>query len=189
MSPATQAQPQSETLLTAEQYAGLPDDGRATELVKGKVVDMPSPKPEHGYYCANIVSALQEHVRPRDLGRVVSNDSGVVTTRGPDSVRGPDVAYYSYERVPKGPLPKGYWPAPELVFEVRSPSDRLSDLYAKISEYIKAGVKVVCLVDPDKATVLIYPGEEFLRMLGATDDLTLSEVLPEFRVPVRQLFE
>lgn len=187
MSPTTMTQP--DILLTAEQYAELPDDGRFTELVKGKVVDMPSPKPEHGYYCLNIGSLLREHVRSKDLGRVVSNDSGVVTAHGPDTVRGPDVAYYSYERVPKGPLPKGYWPAPELVFEVRSPSDRLSDMYGKVGEYLNAGVKVVCLVDPDKATVIVYPGEEFHRMLGATDDLTLPEVLPEFHVPVRQLFE
>jgi Uma2 family endonuclease len=187
MSPVTQTHP--DTLLTAEQYAELPDDGRHTELVRGKVVEMSRPKPEHGYYCLNIGSLLREHVRSRDLGRVVSNDSGVITTRGPDSVRGPDVAFYSYERVPKGPLPKGYWPAPDLVFEVRSPSDRLSDLYEKVTEYIKAGVKVVCLVEPDKETVLVYPGEEFLRMLGANDELTLPEVLPDFRVPVRQLFE
>ena len=99
------------------------------------------------------------------------------------------MAYYSFERVPKGPLPKGYWPAPDLVFEVRSPSDRLSDMYGKVGEYRNAGVKVVCLVDPDKATVIVYPGEEFHRMLGANDELTLPEVLPDFRVPVRRLFE
>lgn len=187
MSPVTQAQ--TGPLLTAEQYAELPDDGRPTELVRGRVVEMPRPFSDHGYYCLNIGSLLRDHVRTKDLGRVVSNDSGVVTERGPDTVRGPDVAFYSYERVPKGPLPKGYWPAPELVFEVRSPSDRMSDLYAKVSEYIKAGVKVVCLVDPDKATVMVYPGEEFPRLLGANDELTLPEVLPDFRIPVRQLFE
>lgn len=76
-----------------------------------------------------------------------------------------------------------------MVFEVRSPSDRMSDLYTKVSEYIKAGVKVVCLIDPDKATVLVYPGEEFPRLLGANDELTLPEVLPDFRIAVRQLFE
>lgn len=187
MSPVTQAQ--TDPLFTAEQYADLPDDGRVTELVRGKVVEMSRPVSDHGYYCGNIGGILREHVRTRDLGRMVCNDSGVVTERTPDSVRGPDVAFYSYERVPKGPLPKGYWPAPELVFEVRSPSDRMSDLYAKVSEYIKAGVKVVCLVDPDKATVMVYPGEEFPRLLGANDELTLPEVLPDFRIPVRQLFE
>ena len=37
-----------------------------------------------------------------DLGRVVTNDSGIVTQRDPDTVRGADVAYYSYARLPKG---------------------------------------------------------------------------------------
>ena len=58
-----------------------------------------------------------------NLGHVVSNDSGVVTERDPDTVRGADVAFYSYGRVPPGPFPRGYLAvAPELVFEVRSPT-------------------------------------------------------------------
>jgi hypothetical protein len=39
---------------------------------------------------------------------VLSNDTGVVTERGPDTVRGADISFYSYARVPKGPLPDRY---------------------------------------------------------------------------------
>ena len=48
---------------------------------------------------------LGNHVYDNDLGRVLSNDSGVITERGPDTVRGADVCFYSFVRVPKGPLP------------------------------------------------------------------------------------
>lgn len=176
-------------LLTAEEYAALPDDGKHTELVRGRIVEMPSPTPSHGYLCLNIGSTLREYVKARDLGRVVSNDSGVKTERGPDTVRGPDVAFYSFARVPKGPLPEGYWPAPELVFEVRSPSDRWAAITAKVGEYLAAGVLAVCVLDPETESLGVYSEHELPRRLTADDDLTLPEVFPDFRLPVKQLFE
>lgn len=188
--PATAApSPANDALLTAEQYAALPDDGRLTELVRGKVVEMPSPTPSHGFVCLNVGSAVRDFVRARDLGRVVSNDSGVQTERGPDTVRGPDVAFYSYGRVPRGPLPEGYWPAPELVFEVKSPSDRWAVITAKVGEYLTSGVVVVCAVDPKTRSVAVYFGDELPRRLTAEEELALPEVLPGFSVLVRQFFE
>lgn len=189
MTPTIAPPDTGEKLLTAEEYATLPDDGRLTELVRGRIVEMPSPKPAHGYYCLNIGSNLREYVRSKDLGRVVSNDSGVKTERGPDTVRGPDVAFYSFARVPKGPLPEGYWPAPELVFEVRSPSDRWPAILAKAGEYLTAGVLAVCVLDPETESVGVYTQEEFPRRLTADEELTLPEVFPDFRLSVRQLFE
>src|SRR5580704_4314992 len=109
----------TESLYTASQYAALPDNGKMTELVRGRIVEMPNPTPSHGYVCANISAALREFERSQQLGRVVSNGSGVKTEEGPDTVRGPDVAFYSFKRVPKGSLPTGYWPSPEIVFEVK----------------------------------------------------------------------
>ena len=132
--------PSADGLLTAEEYATSPDDGRLTELVRGVVVAIPDPTPDHGYLCGNVGYLIREYAKSRDLGRAVTNNCGVVTERNPDTVRGPDVAYYSYSKVPKGPLPEGYWPAPELVFEVRSPSDRWAAITAKATEYLNAGV-------------------------------------------------
>lgn len=186
MSTATTSAPPA--LYTAEEYAALPDDGRLTELVKGVIVEMPSPTPSHGYVCLNIGSALKTYVTQHGLGRVVSNDSGVITERGPDTMRGPDVAFYSYERVPRGPLPAGYWPAPELAVEVRSPSERTSNVLAKVSEYLAAGVTEVWLVEPADTTVMVY-SEEFNRAFGLGDEITSPKLFPDLRIPVRSLFE
>jgi Uma2 family endonuclease len=179
---------QTQKLLTAEEFMNLPADGRFTELVKGVIVEMPPPKPTHGYICTNFAGELRNYVRHRDLGRVVSNDSGVVTERGPDTVRGMDVAYYSYDRVPRGPLPDGYWPTPELVVEVRSPSDRISKLSAIAGEYLDAGAVVVLVVDPDTESFAVFTQNELPRRLSNGDELTLPELFPDFRVPVRQFF-
>ncbi|MFO0930192.1 MAG: hypothetical protein U0736_24730 [Gemmataceae bacterium] len=95
-------------LLTADQFRLLPDTGRPCELVRGRVVERSLPAPRHGYYCSNVALLVGGHVKARRLGRVMTNDSAIVTERGPDTVRGADVAFYSYARLPAGPLPEGY---------------------------------------------------------------------------------
>ena len=105
-------------LVTAEEYLRTPDDGRLTELVRGEIVEINRPFTSHGYVCVRVTLLLGQFLEQHRLGRVVSNDAGVVTQREPDTVRGPDVAFFRYSRVPNGPLPEGYWPAtPELAVE------------------------------------------------------------------------
>jgi Uma2 family endonuclease len=186
MSQSTSAQAQK--LFTASEYADQPDYGKLTELVRGKIVEAPRPTPSHGFICLNIGSILREFVRNHQLGRVVSNDSGVKTGQGSDTVRGPDVAFYSFSRVPPGPLPTGYWPSPELVIEVKSPSDRWSTLTAKAGEYLSADVLVVCIIDPVTESVAVYLDNELPRRCTRDDVLQLPEVLPGFSIPIIQLF-
>jgi Uma2 family endonuclease len=179
-----------DTLVTAEQYALLPDVGRPSELVRGRIVEMNPPTRWHGYVCGTIFFLVRTFVDGRDLGRVMSNDSGVITERGPDTVRGADVCYYSYQRLPKGELPAGYVDVvPELIFEVRSQYDRWVDMLRKAYEYLNAGVLVVCLVDPRRKRVMVCDKEDMPRILGTDEMLTLPEVLPGFEVPVARLFE
>ncbi|HWE38180.1 MAG TPA: Uma2 family endonuclease, partial [Isosphaeraceae bacterium] len=94
--------------LTAEQFGRRPDPGYPEELVRGTIVPMPPPRPRHGQICGEAYFLLRQAAEEHDLGHVVCNDSGVITERDPDTVRGADVAFYSYDRVPKGPLPDGY---------------------------------------------------------------------------------
>jgi Uma2 family endonuclease len=187
---ATAAAPSPQRLLSAAEYAQLPDRGIPTELVRGRIVEMNVPAPRHGEICANITTLINPHVRGRGMGRVVCNDGGIRTERDPDTVRGGDVAYYSHARVPQGPLPAGYLDVvPELVFEVRSPTDRWSRLISKAGEYLEAGVTVVCLLDQVSETVQVYRADELPRTLHAEDELDLPDVLGELRIPVRRFFE
>lgn len=175
-----------ETLMTAEEFLVLADNGRPAELVRGRVVPMNMPAPRHGEICANIVDILKTYLRQHDTGRVVCNDSGIVTERGPDTVRGADVAYYSYAKYPKGPLPRGYLKLPpELIFEVRSPGDRWPEVVAKTAEYLKAGVLHVCVIDEQTETATVHSAEGPPETLSAGRELRFPSVLPGFAVPVR----
>src|SRR3954454_6907189 len=116
-------------LMTVEEftarYANVP-----AELVKGVVKEYPMAGLNHGKICLLIGRLIGNHVEAQDLGHVMSNDSWVRT--GPDTVRGGDVLFHSYERLPKGaPVPDGMHSlAPDLVIEVKSPTDRWGELFA-----------------------------------------------------------
>jgi Uma2 family endonuclease len=180
----------TEPLLTAEQYAARPDDGRPSELVRGRIVEMNPPTPRHGQICAKVSRILGNFVEEQGLGQVVSNDSAVVTERNPDSVRGADVAYYSYAKVPKGPLPRGYLQVvPEVVVEVRSEEERWKKIQRKVAEYLEAGVQVICVLDDEPPTLYLYTAEQPVRILEADEEFVIPELLPGFRVPVRRFFE
>jgi Uma2 family endonuclease len=128
-------------------------------------------------------------VRSRQLGRVVGNDTGVVTERNPDTVRGADVAYFSFEQVPADVMPDGYaGVSPDVVAEVKSPSDSWGRLLAKAAEYLAAGVRAVCVFDPDTSSVRVYRENQPEVVFEADAEFTLPELHPDFRVAVRAFY-
>ena len=176
-------------LLTAEEYGRLPNDGRLTELVRGRIIELNRPFTSHGVYMNRIDYLMTQLVEQHRIVRIVVGDAGMVTQRDPDTVRGPDLAFYSYQRIPSGSLPDGYWPAsPELVIEIRSESDRWKDILQKVAEYLSANVLSVAVIDPARQQVHLFSDTE-TTVLNATDLLTFPEVLPGFEVVVGRLFE
>jgi Uma2 family endonuclease len=177
-------------LMKAEEFGRRPDPGHPEELVRGRIVRRPPTKPRHGEVCAQCVHLFKRFLDDHDVGRVVGNDAGVIIRRDPDTVRGPDVAFYSYERLPKGPLPRGYLPQiPELVVEVRSPGDRWKETHEKVAEFLGAGVLVVVVLDPGPKSAHVFGAEEEPRKLGADDELALPGILEGFRLRVGRFFE
>lgn len=176
-------------LVTAEEFAQRPDPGYPEELVRGRIVPMTMPKPRHGEICGNVVLLLGSFVKERDLGRVLSNDTGVITQRGPDTVRGADVSFYSFARVPKGPLPDRYLDVPpELVVEVLSPSDRWPKVLAKVAEYLDAGTTAVLVLDDQRRLAHIYQADGTTRLLGEDEELRIPDLLGDFHVKVERFF-
>lgn len=175
-------------LLTAEEFAARYEHIHA-ELIKGVVKEYPVPMPKHGYICLRIGRLIGNLVEEHDLGRVMSNDSWIKTGSNPDTVRGADVCFFSYERLPRGEMPEGLLPVvPDLVVEVRSPSDWWPEILVKVGEYLQAGVRVVVVVDPKSTSATVYRPEEHQQIFHNGDPLTLPDVLPGFSVPVSQLF-
>lgn len=180
----------SPPLMTAEEFAERLDPGYPEELVRGRIVPMTMPKPRHGKICNKAGRILGNWAEERDLGHVLSNDTGVITERNPDTVRGADIAFYSFARVPKGPLPDHYLDTPpDLVVEVLSPSDRWPKVLAKVAEYLDAGTTVVVVLDDQRRLAHLYRADGTTRLLGADEELTLPDLLADFQVRVGRFFE
>ena len=174
--------------ITGEEFFARHERDRV-ELLRGIVQKLPMAGGKHGKICARVAYLLFGWSDASNSGHVVCNDTYILTSSSPDTVRGADVAYLSYAKYPKRDLPDGVLPAtPEVVFEVRSPSDVWTLIFAKAEEYIAAGVFVVVLLDPPTRTLSIIRANHEQTMLADNDELTLPE-LPAFTVPVRQFFD
>ncbi len=62
-------------------------------------------------------------------------------------------------------------------------------MLAKVAEYLEAGVLIVLVLDDKSRSAHVFDAEGTHRMLGPDDELTLPDLLPGFRVLVRQFFE
>ena len=102
-----------------------------------------------GVSCGNACFVLESYGRQTGLGYALSNDSAVVTERGPDTVRGADVSFYSHARWPRSEVGNRLPPVPpDLAVEVVSPGNRPGEMLKKVSEYLEAGVSMVWVVYP-----------------------------------------
>src|SRR5436190_2192394 len=116
----------ADALLSAEEFARRPEsqDGLREELVKGVVQQMPMPRFRHGKLQLRVGRMLAEFVDAQALGHVAM-ETGGITELDPDIVRGPDVAFWSKERLPLDGQVEVYPDfAPDLCVEIRSPDER-----------------------------------------------------------------
>lgn len=180
---------QAEKLITAEEFAQRPDSGFFEELVRGRVVVSPLPRRSHGFACIEIGFHIRLYLEHHPIGRAFGNDSAILTTRGPDTVRGADVAYYSFERLPRDADLGEYGPeVPELAVEVLSPSDRWKKAVVKAGEYLDAGVTTVVVLDPARRTAHVFEADKPPVVLNSEDVLRFESILPGFEVVVGRLF-
>jgi Uma2 family endonuclease len=177
-------------VITAEQYRTMPppEDGSKIELVRGELEPMCRPGFRHGLRQVRVASILDHYGRTHRHGRAVV-ETGVVTDRDPDTVRGPDVSYWSAERLPLDQEPEGYPDiAPDLAVEVLSPSNRMVRVREKMRELFERSVRMIWVVDPEDRTVTVYRSLNEGRVLHESATLQGEDMLPGFACPVADFF-
>jgi len=177
-------------LMTADEFfdwANLPEnEDRLFELEDGKVIEMPRPVDIHGVLCAWVTYLLCAYVDKVGKGLVMSNDTGLLVRKKPDTLRGPDVMFFREALQ----LTKRYViEIPDLVVEVMSPSDRPGRTNKRMQQYIKRGIPLIWQVDPDDRLITVYRGEELSKTFDETDMLTGNGILPGFKCPVSNIFK
>lgn len=179
--------------LTGDDLLKMPSGmGERYELIDGELITMTTASFLHGLVALQSGFLLKSHTSQRKIGRVLGAETGFYTRGDKKTVRAPDVAYISYQKLPAGPLPAETYLdiAPDLVVEVVSPGDRAGEIEQKIQEWLNFGVRLVWVVYPESKRVHVYAGHsDQSRILTVEDAITGGDVLPEFEVPVSAFFE
>jgi len=74
-----------------------------------------------------------------------------------------------------------------LVIELRSASDALSDVRAKLQEYLENGLQLGWLINPQDQQVEIYRSDQTVEILNAPTELLADPVLPGFRFNLTEI--
>ena len=179
-------------LLTAEQFAAardeLPEAGRWSELIAGKVVTLSPPDTEHGTTVLNLSKAVAVCSRP-DQGGYACFGLGLVVKRGPDTVRFPAMSFFSGGPAFAESDKLLTETRPALVVEVPSSNDRRRGLADRIADWLAWGVKHVWVLDPQAQQAHVFGLHQQPRRLSALETLHGGDPLPGFQTKVGEFFQ
>ncbi len=176
--------------LTANDLLRLYSEGVRGELIRGELCQTMPTGQEHGEIVVNITILLGTFVKSRKLGRLTASDAGVWLERDPDTVREPDIAYFSAEKMPLGTRVTGYSETvPDLVVEVVSPNNSLREVNDKALMWLSYGVRLVWVVNPDTRSVDVHRAGRVASTLSESDTLDGLDALPGFTCVVSDVFD
>ena len=177
-------------LLTADDLLRLYSKGVRGELIRGVLCETMAVGGEHGEIVINLGIVVGNFVKPRRLGRLAGSDAGVHLERDPDTVREPDLAFISSQKLPLNVRNPGYYEVvPDLVVEVVSPSDTRAEVNDKARMWHSHGVRLVWVVYPDTRGVDVHGEDGSVVTLSENDTLDGGDVLPGFTCPVSEIFD
>lgn len=171
--------------LTDADLLALPRDGRKYELVDGEVRVSPAGF-RHGVVSVRLILRLGAFVVERKLGYLLDSSTGYRLPSG--NVRAPDVSYAAQERVPSAIPPIGFADfVPDLAVEVLSPEDSAREVLDKVGEYLRAGVRLVWVIDPADGSAAVYRSLTQVRRIEREGVLDGEDVLPGFTCSLAEL--
>ena len=171
-------------------FERIADELGSCELVRGEVTPLSPAGFFHNRPAMNIAFLLEAWARRTKRGRVLTNETGVVTDDRPGTVRGADVLYISYKRLPRGQEPEGFVRVPpELIVEVVGPRQSWKRVVEKTGEYFRFEVDRVWVVDPKSRRIHVYQPNAEPVIVDVKSSISDPVILPGFRCRVRALFE
>lgn len=126
--------------------------------------------------------------RQTQLGRAFDSSTGYDFTALEGGKLSPDVSWIASPRL-EGVDLTGFIPiVPDFVAELRSPSDAIDRLRAKMQEYRRLGVRLGLLINSQDRQVELYRPQEDVVVLDAPQVVDCSEVMPGFLLPMARLW-
>lgn len=178
--------PKIHTVAEFEAYLAAHPDG-LFELINGEIFEK-VPTEEHAHIAGIIAGELHLYLKQHpDLKARFGVEARFRPEEDDFNDRMPDVflRFTDEPRVTQGPVSG----LPDVAIEIKSPDDTYRGLRAKAAFYMEHAVKMVWLVFPDKQIVEVYEQERDIRILQPGDTILGGEILPDFGLPVDDLFD
>ena len=156
---------------------------------QGELLVMSPTGYESGWRNSELNYQVMHWVKQQGNGKVF--DSSTLFEFPSGAKRQPDVAWISQPRIDNAPLAQRSGIVrlvPDFVIELRSPTDSLPELQAKMEEYINNGVRLGWLIDPQTRRVHIYAPQRETVIFDDPESVSGADVLPGFTLDVREVW-
>jgi Uma2 family endonuclease len=180
-----------EKIYTIEEFERLPEFSQGYELLDWLLVKKPMANIQHGRVARRIMNAYYVFDPNEKIGEMAGGDVNIRVEEG--YAPAPDISFWKVEHRPTD-VP-GAAPLPDLVVEVWSPSDTVSNAAInqarrKILRYLRAGVSIAWAINLKDKTVEVYHSGRTspTRVLTEEGILDSEFVIPGFKIPVVELF-
>ncbi|MBE9188993.1 Uma2 family endonuclease [Gloeocapsopsis crepidinum LEGE 06123] len=179
--------------LTAKEFVELCQANEHLQLERtatGEVIVMPPTYPWTGKQNFSLSVQLGAWIEKTGLGIGFDSSTGFTLPNG--AVKSPDVSWVSNERweaLTESQQQEEFSPlAPDFVVELRSSSDSLDKLQAKMQEYTDNGVRLGWLIDPKTKQVEIYHPNSDVEVLQSPTTVSGEDVLPGFELNLNKIW-
>jgi len=157
---------------------------------EGDLVIMPPEGWETGSRGANVVTLLTQWAWQDGTGITSGSSTGFILPNG--AMRAPDAAWVLRSRLTEltAEQKQKFLPlCPDFVVEIRSPSDRLATVQAKMQEYLDNGAQLGWLIDPPNRQVYVYRPNHPVECLDNPATVSGDPVLPGFLLDFQKIRE
>ncbi|EKV00387.1 hypothetical protein Lepto7375DRAFT_2497 [Leptolyngbya sp. PCC 7375] len=163
-------------------------DVKFERSAQGKLIIMSPTGGESGRRNADITTDLNLWNRQTKLGYTFDSSTCFKLPNGAE--RSPDASWIErsrWEALSLSDREKFPPIAPDFVIELRSATDRLATLQAKMEEYRENGVRLGWLINPQEKTTEIYLPGQAVEVLQAPQQINGGDVLPGFVLNVENI--
>lgn len=172
------------------EFCQLNRELKVERTARGEIVIMPPTGGETGSRSSEINMQLRFWSKRDGTGAVFDSSTGFILPNGAE--RSPDAAWVLHTRLAQlsPESRKKFLPlCPDFVIELKSPSDRLENLQAKMEEYIENGTQLGWLLDPDKRRIYVSVRGAPVRIVEAVTSISGDPPLTGFTLDLKDVWK